>query len=262
MILTFYLGSELTEALERVAEWMQWQVAWLPAFITRLVGVMISTLLFVLLYRVIPNAEVHLRAALSGAVIAAVLWELAKFGLVQYLSAFSGGVERLYGAIGLIPIFLLWVYITWMIVLFGLQCAFLAQHRRDVMGDDPSRSWRVVEPGAAVSVAVLAARRFADGKTLTPALAARSIGIDEELALGMLQRLSERGVLLPVADNGDEASPRFTLAEPAERLSASDAFEVGLELTAGRGIAGLREAQRSAIRGKSLAEVVALTPES
>ena len=261
MILTFYLGSELTTALARVAQWMQWEVVWLPAFITRLVGVMISTLLFVLLYRVIPNAQVHLRTALSGAVIAAVLWELDKFGLVQYLSSFSGGVERLYGAIGLIPIFLLWVYVTWMIVLFGLQCAFLAQHRRDVMGADPSRSWRVVEPGAAVSVAVLAARRFSEGKTLTPAFAARAIGIDDELATGMLERLSERGLLLPVADEGEQAPERYTLAEPAERLSASVAFEVGLELTAGRGVAGLREAQRSALRGKSLAEVVASTSE-
>ncbi len=256
LIITFWLGSELSSAAGRFAEWSQWNVDWLLELFVRSLGVVISTLLFVLLYRVIPNARVYLTSAAAGAFIAAVLWELAKFGLVQYLSAFSGGVERLYGAIGLIPIFLLWVYVTWLIVLFGLQCAFLLQHRRDILGDDPNRSWRVVEPAAAVTVAAVAASRFAKGQTITANQAARAAGIDEDLALGLLVGLEERGVLHPVADEEELAPDRFTLAGPPETISAASVLAAGFALTRTRGVRLLREAQAKAVEGRTLADLI------
>ncbi len=256
LIITFWLGSELSSAAERFAAWSQWNVDWLLELFVRSLGVVISTLLFVLLYRVIPNARVYLTSAAAGAFIAAVLWELAKFGLVQYLSAFSGGVERLYGAIGLIPIFLLWVYVTWLIVLFGLQCAFLLQHRRDILGDDPNRSWRVVEPAAAVTVAAMAASRFAKGQTITASQAARAAGIDEDLALGLLVGLEDRGVLHPVADEEELAPDRYTLAGPPETISAASVLEAGFALTRTRGVRLLREAQMRAVQGRTLADLM------
>ncbi len=256
LILTFWLGSELGRALEWFTNWTGLELPVLAELIVHAVGVMISTLLFVLLYRVIPNARVHIGAATGGALLAAVLWELAKYGLVEYMSAFSGGVSRLYGAIGLIPIFLLWVYVTWLIVLFGLQCAFLFQHRRGVMGDDPDRLWRVVDPAAALAVAAAAARRFADGKTLSPSLAARAAGVDEDLARGLLEGLKRRGVLHCVFDDEDEEDPAsFVLAEPPEKVSALTVLEAGFALTGTEGSRMLRDAQLAAVKGRTLADV-------
>lgn len=256
LILTFWLGSELAAALESFTNWTGLELPVLAELIVHAVGVMISMLLFVLLYRVIPNARVHMGAAAGGALLAAVLWELAKYGLVEYLSAFSGGVERLYGAIGLIPIFLLWVYVTWLIVLFGLQCAFLFQNRRDVLGDDPDRSWRVVDPAAALAVASAAAREFAKGKTLAPSLAARSAGVDEDLARGLLEGLKRRGVLHTVLDEDDQEDPSsFVLAEPPEKISAATVLEAGFALTGNDGSRRLRDAQLAAVQGRTLADV-------
>ncbi|HWQ28598.1 MAG TPA: YhjD/YihY/BrkB family envelope integrity protein, partial [Dehalococcoidia bacterium] len=82
------------------------------------VTVVISTLLLLLAYLTVPNTKVRWRPALVGAFVAAVLWEAGKWGFTQYLR-YSAAYERIYGSIALIPLFLLWVYLTWLIVLLG-----------------------------------------------------------------------------------------------------------------------------------------------
>ncbi len=77
-----------------------------------------SVAAFTLLYSAVPNARVPVRHALMGGVFTAVLFEAAKtlFGL--YVSLFPG-YQLIYGAFATVPIFLLWIYLSWMIVLFG-----------------------------------------------------------------------------------------------------------------------------------------------
>lgn len=82
----------------------------------------ISTTLLLIVYTTVPNTRVHLGPALLGAAIAAIMWESGKWGFTTYVH-YSAGYSRLYGSLALIPLFLLWVYLTWLIVLFGLQLA-------------------------------------------------------------------------------------------------------------------------------------------
>ena len=81
-----------------------------------------STAAFTLIYSAVPNARVPLRHALSGGLFAAVLVEVAKalFGL--FVSLFPG-YQLIYGAFATVPLFLLWVYLCWLIILFGAQLA-------------------------------------------------------------------------------------------------------------------------------------------
>lgn len=73
---------------------------------------------FTLLYLAVPNCKVQFRHAIVGGVIATILFELAKQGFVLYITHFS--VYRLlYGALAAIPIFLVWIYLCWLIILFG-----------------------------------------------------------------------------------------------------------------------------------------------
>src|SRR5262249_6220086 len=92
-----------------------------------LLTVTVSTVMFLLVYTVVPNTRVKVGPALSGAAVAAVVWEASKWAFTQYLK-FSTGYAKLYGSIALIPLFLLWVYVTWCIVLFGLNVAYYLQH--------------------------------------------------------------------------------------------------------------------------------------
>lgn len=88
-----------------------------------------SVAAFTLIYAAVPNAPVPLKHAVLGGVFTAVLFEVAKalFGL--YVSFFPG-YQLIYGAFATVPLFLLWLYLSWLIVLFGaeLVCNLSAPH--------------------------------------------------------------------------------------------------------------------------------------
>src|SRR5207237_1192150 len=75
------------------------------------------------LYKVLPNARVRLRSALTAAFVAGTAWELAKFGFAE-LSARMVQVHKIYGSVAVLPIVLTWVYISWFITLTGCRLCF------------------------------------------------------------------------------------------------------------------------------------------
>ena len=81
-----------------------------------------TTTAFTLLYALVPNCHVRLRHALCGGVAAAVLFELAKIGFGFYVR--SAGTEEIYGALAVLPLFLVWIYTSWVIVLFGAHLTY------------------------------------------------------------------------------------------------------------------------------------------
>ncbi len=89
-------------------------VSWLPLLIT--------ILAFTLLYRWVPNTRVPWWHALSGGLVAGFLFEMAKRGFILYVSWFPG-YELIYGALAVIPLLLVWIYISWTIILAGAEVA-------------------------------------------------------------------------------------------------------------------------------------------
>lgn len=69
-------------------------------------------------YIVIPNCRVRMRHAAIGAFVAAIAFEAAKRGFALYVTAGSSYSE-VYGALAIIPIFIIWIYLSWIIVLAG-----------------------------------------------------------------------------------------------------------------------------------------------
>lgn len=82
--------------------------------------IVLVALAFTLLYVVVPNTHVPLWHALVAGLVAAVLFEAAKWGFTFYITHFRT-YELLYGALASIPIFLLWIYICWVIILIGAE---------------------------------------------------------------------------------------------------------------------------------------------
>ncbi len=77
---------------------------------------------FTLIFMVVPNRRVLWRHALTGAAFSALTFELSKRGFVLYISNFPT-YERLYGALATIPIFLVWIYVSWVVILLGASVA-------------------------------------------------------------------------------------------------------------------------------------------
>ncbi len=87
----------------------------------------ISAIAFFFLYFVLPNTRVSARAAIWGAMVAALVWSVVKWLFGFYVTEYQP-YSTIYGALGLIPLSVLWIYISWLIVLFGLQLTFTTQH--------------------------------------------------------------------------------------------------------------------------------------
>lgn len=81
---------------------------------------LLSTAAFTLLYTAVPNCRVPVRNAFIGGVAAAVAFEVAKRGFALFVTS-SPSYQLIYGAFAAVPLFLLWIYISWSIVLFGAE---------------------------------------------------------------------------------------------------------------------------------------------
>jgi membrane protein len=98
------------------------------AFLNAPVGVLVPFAAFFALYRFVPATKVDNLAALLGAALAAVAWHVAKYGFSLYLLT-AAGYGTLYGVLGLLPIFTVWIWLGWTIVLAGAETAYVAQNR-------------------------------------------------------------------------------------------------------------------------------------
>ena len=87
-------------------------------FLLKVLPVITSTVGFFLVYLVVPNAKIKWRHALAGAVFAAVLFEVAKVAFTFYVTTIPT-YEKVYGALATIPLFLIWLYFSWNIILLG-----------------------------------------------------------------------------------------------------------------------------------------------
>lgn len=103
----------------------------LPAFTsaTEVVGrgrlltvlpVLFSAIAFMLLYAAVPNCRVPLKNALIGGVAAALMFEMAKRGFAFFVTQFPS-YELIYGAFAAVPMFLAWIFISWVIILLGAE---------------------------------------------------------------------------------------------------------------------------------------------
>ncbi len=101
--------------------------------------------LLLLAYKLMPNTHVRWRPAIWGAAVAATLWALSRWGFGLYVGK-ALPYMKLYGALGLIPLFLFWLYLTWLIVLFGMELAYTLQAMK-------GRDFDRLEKRADVSVA-------------------------------------------------------------------------------------------------------------
>jgi membrane protein len=81
-------------------------------------ALLVDTAGFTLLYALVPAHRVQLKIALIGGLLAAIAFEAAKHGFRFYITHFST-YQVIYGTLGVLPLFLLWVYLSWIIVLVG-----------------------------------------------------------------------------------------------------------------------------------------------
>lgn len=274
LIATFYVGIQFQSWAKSVSDARGWGDGLGALTVLDLLGyavtVFISTAMLTLLYEAIPNTRVKAVPALVGAFVSALLWEAGKFGFGKYI-AYSAGYAKLYGSLALIPLFLLWVYYTWLIVLFGLEVTYQLQHGRLKTRPQPlsDNGPVVVEPtGGLLVMAAITRAMIAGAPQSVPAISLTT-GLSEPAVSLVVSRFSERGLLHRVeAPTGrpDSAEPLYTLARTPGSIRIAEILTIGFELAGGpegnQTVAKLRQAQIDAAGAETLADVAGLPGDS
>ena len=92
----------------------------LSSIVLQFLPFLLEILAFVLLYVAVPNCTVRLSHALLGGLVGTVLFELAKLAFTTYVTGFDT-YNVIYGALASIPLFLIWIYVSWIVVLYGAE---------------------------------------------------------------------------------------------------------------------------------------------
>lgn len=110
--------------------------SFLRSFLSFIIPVIFSGFLMSLLYFIVPNRRIKFRDAMIGGFFTAIIFEIMRLGFTLYLSYFPT-YTLIYGAFAILPIFLIWVYISWLLVLLGAYIvSLMPQIRRGVIAQD------------------------------------------------------------------------------------------------------------------------------
>lgn len=114
----------------------------LQAFMFDAVAVALAWLVFMLLYAVTPNHPVRWRHAVIGSFFTTALLEIAKRGFGFFVLHFSS-YKAVYGALAALPMFLIWIYLSWTIILLGaVVTASLPEWKNTETHSTPSKKRR------------------------------------------------------------------------------------------------------------------------
>lgn len=253
--ISFYVDQQFDAWIATLSGWTL-----LVKTLTLIWGYAASVLVLTLVYKLLPNTRVSMRAALTGAMIAAFLVEIGKRSLGAYFeNALS--LRQLYGSLGLVPLFMLWVYLMWLVVLFGLELSATVQFvrgRQFEKFERASRSLGMVDPAIVITLMEHVTRSFRKGNPVTARELSDRTSVPELLVDAILARLTDAGYLHRL-DRDDQA---VALARPPEEIGADKLLELGYKLAdeartarPGTFVDRLRSAQLQLASGSTMAQL-------
>jgi len=176
-------------------------------------------LTFAFIYQLLPNTKVKFSAAFVGGAVAGTLWHLNNvFGYLFVARVFTN--NTIYGSLYLLPVFMVGIYFSWVILLFGVQVAYAYQNRaaylQDRLADNVNQRGREF---VALRLMTCLGQRFQNG--LRPATVfqlSNELGIPSRLSQSVLRILAGKQLVTEVA--GHEAG--FVPARPLDTINAYD----------------------------------------
>ena len=197
--------------------------------IFELLPVLVLWLAFALVYQLVPNTKVRFGAALAGGAVAGTLWYLNNvFGFLCVSRVFTN--SKIYGSLGLVPVFMIGLYFSWLILLFGAQVAYAFQNRtaylQDRLADNVNQRGREF---VALRLMTALGQRFQNAqRPATVIEISAELGIPSRLTQSVLRTLASARLVTEVT--GAE-----TAYLPARPLDAINAYDILRAMRTGNG---------------------------
>jgi membrane protein len=170
---------------------------------------------FTLIYYFVPNRAIRLLHALIGGLVAAFVFEIMKRSFAVFVAQIPT-YTLVYGAFAVVPIFLLWIYFSWVVVVIGALITALAPDLA-VLGDNAA-SAAGGGFGDALATLMVLARAQQGSEVLELRKIARGASLTVDQAEGLLERMAARGW---VARSGRE---KYAMVCDKERLLVGDVY--------------------------------------
>ena len=185
--------------------------------VLRLVPLMLTSVAFGFLYRTVPNRQVTVLDAAVGGIIAAFAFEAMKIGFGHFLAQIAT-YKLVYGTFASLPIFLMWIYLSWVVVVFAAVITAVLPYWRTggVLLKQP--------PGAqfveAVEILKMLYRAYVDGRVLNLQQLRMAVKLSWEDAESILDKLVAEGWVAKLQGNG------WVLARDAGAIRVGDLFRM------------------------------------
>jgi membrane protein len=193
------------------------QTPFIGGFIFQFLLFVVLWLTFALIYLLVPNTKVRFSAALAGGIVGGSLWQLNNVFGSLYVSRVVTN-SKIYGSLGLVPVFMIGLYFSWAILLFGAQVAYAFQNRQAYLQDKLAEN--VNQRGRefiALRLMTCIGQRFQ--RSLPPVTIqeiSAELGIPSRLAQQVLQTLLAARLVTETAG----AEPAYAPARPLDSMNA------------------------------------------
>lgn len=211
------------------------ELAWVQKIMDRLyLGFLVQFLLekalpiiilsfgFAFFYQLMPNTKVRWRAAFLGGLTGGILWQLNS---AMNVTLVSKGVTytKIYGSFAVIPVFLVGLYFSWLILLFGAQVAYAFQNRVAYLQEKEAQRINFLgKEHLALRVMTFVGKQFDDIRGVAPSVIdiAQSLRVSTRLVDDILESMEAGGLVMEAHGNGTETG--YTLTRPLEKISCHD----------------------------------------
>jgi len=222
--LTVFITTQVTLITEKVA-----LLGYLGPIIFTSLNILSYAVIWILLtfiYSFMPNMKIPLSSALVGGIIAGTLYKIVQFGYIH----FQVGVSKynaIYGSFAALPLFLVWLQISWLIVLFGSEIAF-AHHNEETYEFEADA--KEASPGfrklLSLRVAHLCFKRFSEAKgPWTAADIANTLEAPVRLVRHVLGDLVKANILSETHAEADDRTRQYQPARSVDHMTVKDVLD-------------------------------------
>jgi membrane protein len=215
-------------------------------FIFQFLPVVVLCLTFAVFYALMPNTKVHWQAALAGGLAGGILFHLNNVVSVLYVSRVVSN-SKIYGSLGLVPVFMIGLYFSWLILLFGAQVAYAFQNRASYFEEKQIEN--INQRGrefVALRLMTCVGQHFVRGEPPPSAVEiGEALAVPTRLVQQIMQTLSAARLVTETA--GAEAA--YMPARPLETITCHDIL-LALRASLGQELATRDEPARSEVYGE------------
>ncbi|HDP88688.1 MAG TPA: YihY family inner membrane protein [Thioalkalivibrio sp.] len=212
------MGTDLVVTLSQIEPF-----GTLIQFVTKLVPYALVILAFTFIYVFIPNTRVHVSAAVVGGLVAGILWQTTGWVFAAFVVG-SAKYTAIYSAFATLIMFMLWLYLTWLILLVGASIAFYVQFPNylTLSRAELRLSSRVRERVALHIMQRVGRSHYESGPRWSGARLAEDLGLPMELVEPVLAMLEQEGLLV---ENCDEDEPVYLPGRPLDTTPVRDVLQ-------------------------------------